>query len=303
MKNSLSVVIPFYGDAHLERFKIVAESILSQRDISLELIISGLNATNRVEDFADLDISNHKTPEVVHMGTIINRGLQLASGEFTYVTDADIMFPGEDYLSNLEKEFHSQKKFIKRSPMRRLLVEDFNWLYSLVKQAGLKKALASLDFSQEYIVKPTNTERPIRIFKKTERGRDKTFIISERDYQQYISDEKNKGSEPIYFNQERHCGAVFAPTNAFYEVGGYHERFISWGVWDADIQWKLEQLGGMVLIPSEKRFEVIHLDHLKGYFDKLLWESDRSLQEIRRKLGAERCIRQDLNEFGVKNAK
>ena len=100
-------------------------------------------------------------------------------------------------------------------------------------------------------------------------------IASETDFQEYLATEENKGCEPKFFNQERHCGATFAPTDAFIKVGGYCESFTSWGCRDADVQWKLESIIGMDLIPYISSFEVIHLDHPKGYFDKEDWNENR----------------------------
>jgi len=53
----------------------------------------------------------------------------------------------------------------------------------------------------------------------------------------------------------------------------------------------------MNLIPKERRFEVIHLDHSKGYFDKEKWAQDRSLQNKRRMSGARKCIERDKERY------
>jgi len=297
MKKSVSVIIPLYGDAHLDRFNLVVKSIFRQKEVSLDLIIAGLNTAQRVVNPSQIEIQNDEVPPIVRMGNVLNRGLSLAISDFTYITDADILLANPEYLTNLVQEFYNCGCFLKRPPMRRLLTQDFNWFETLVERGGLERSLDLLDFSQDYIVKPANQERFIRVFRKSESGRIKTFVITEEDFQKYTSSKANKGSEPLYFNQDTHCGAVFAPTKAFSDVGGYHNGFISWGVWDADVQWKLEYLGGMNLIPKERRFEVIHLDHSRKYFDKDKWAQDRLLQAKRRRLGAKKCIEQDKKEY------
>ena len=298
MVSSVSVIVPFYGTAQSQRLELVAESILSQKGVNVDFVIAGLNIVTRVNELSDL--SNHQrenVPGIVRVGAVINKGLKLFTGDFIYVTDADVLLPNQHYLEILVQESVANEVSLKRPPMRRLLIQDFDWFYSEVSLKGLENSVASLDNSQEYVVKPRETERLTRIFPKFESGRQKVFIASESDFQKYVSDERNRGLEPQYFNQDRHCGAVFATKDSIEGVGGYHERFISWGVWDADIQWKLENQTGMKLIPNREEFTVIHLDHEKGYFSKPKWEHDKKLQEKRRALGFEKCVEKDKRSY------
>ncbi len=298
MATSVSVIIPFYGIVQSQRLELVAESILSQKGVIVDFVVAGLKVATRARDISDLSRRPKETvPEIVRTGAVINNGLRLAKGDFTYVTDADILLPNQHYLESLVQELRNESTSLKRPPMRRLLIQDFDWFYSMVSSKGLEESIVSLDTSQEYIVKPIDVERTMRIFPKFENGRHKVFIATESDFQEYISDEKNKGSEPCYFNQNIHCGAVFAPTKALRNVGGYHEGFISWGVWDADTQWKLENQTGMKLIPNREEFEVIHLDHEKGYFSKSKWEHDKRLQESRKVSSFEACVQEDREVY------
>ena len=298
MATSVSVIVPFYGTAQSQRLELVAESILSQKGVDVDFVVAGLKVATRAGDIFDLlRHPKESVPEIVRTGAVINNGLRLATGYFTYVTDADILLPNQHYLEGLVQESFITGMSLKRPPMRRLLIQDFDWFYSMHSSKGLENSIASLDTSQEYVVKPIDVERPMGVFPKFENGRHKVFIATESDFQEYFSNEENKGSEPRYFNQDRHCGAVFAPTKALINIGGYHEGFIGWGVWDADAQWKLENQTGMKLTPNRKEFSVIHLDHEKGYFSKSKWEHDRRLQESRRILGFEACAREDIEIY------
>jgi len=298
MDPTVSVIVPFYGTSYSKRLELVAESVLSQKNINVDFIIGGLNKATRINCLSDLlKHPKENVPDIVRTGVVINNGLRLAKGDFTYVSDADILLQNQNYLERLVQEHLASSTPLKRPPMRRLLLEDFEWFYSQVSSAGLEKALTLLDKSQEYVVKPKGSKRPMRVFPKFENGRQKVFIISESDFQEYISSEENKGSEPLYFNQDRHCGAVFTRTNDLIKIEGYHEGFISWGVWDADVQWKLENLTGMGLIPYNEDFSVIHLDHEKSHFSKSKWEHDRELQKIRRSIGPEECRRKDKGDY------
>lgn len=301
----VSVIVPFYGTSQSRGLELVAESILSQKGVDIDFVVAGLQATTRVKN--RFDLSRHPKEsvlEIVRTGAVLNNGLRLATGDFVYITDADILLPNQHYLEGLVQESLFTGTSLKRPIMRRLLIQDFDWFYSMVFSKGLENSITSLDTSQKYVVKPTGVERPMRVFPKFENERQKVFIASEKDFQDYISDERNKGSEPRFFNQDRHCGTTFASTDMLRDVGGYCEEFISWGVWDADVQWKLESIGGMGLIPKSKDFEVIHLDHPREYFDKEKWDKDKGLQKIRRSQGYELSVKQDrLVYFGGKNGR
>ena len=165
MVSSVSVIVPFYGTAQSQRLELVAESILSQKGVNVDFIIAGLDTVTRVNELSDL--SNHQrenVPRIVRTGAVINKGLKLSTGDFIYVTDADVLLPNQHYLERLVQESVANEVSLKRPPMRRLLIRDFDWFYSEVSLKGLENSVASLDNSQEYVVKPRETERLTRIF-------------------------------------------------------------------------------------------------------------------------------------------
>jgi len=298
MAEVVNVIIPFYGSAQSARLNLATQSILEQEGVDVNLVVAGINTATNIRSLACLARHPQESvPGIVRVGVLINNGLRNANDGFVYVSDADIVLANPAHLQLLVGESSMAGTALKRPPMRRLLLQDYDWFSEQVEERGLENAIAGLDTSQEYIVKPRGADRPMQVFPKFENRKHKVFIASEADFQEYISHEANKGSEPRYFNQDRHCGAVFAPTQAFREVGGYHEGFISWGVWDADTQWKLENRTGMKLIPNREEFSVIHLDHEKGYFSKEKWEHDKKLQIKRRSIGAEECIERDRKDY------
>lgn len=280
MEPLVSIIIPFYGTAQSQRLELAIESILSQKGVNIDLIISGLNEVTRVNEPSDfLKHPKEEVPKLVRMGAIINNGLKLARGEFTYVTDADILLLNQYYLESLIKEFFASGSSLKRPPMRRLLIQDFDWFYSEALGKGLEEAVKLLDISQDYVVKPRQSERPMRIFKKFERGRYKTFIASEKDFHKYISDERKKRNEPLYFNQDGDCDAIFGTTKNFYEVGGYYEDLSVGEGGNGDIKWKLENKIGIQLIPKLRKFEVIPLDTEREYFPTSKLEYDKNYKK------------------------
>ena len=276
----ISVITPFYGNADIKRLEIVKQSIDLQRDISIELIVSNSDGIT----------------SPITLPKVINKGIKNSNGPFLYVSDSDVFFPSQYYFSSLLNLIKKGKELVfKRPPMRRLLIEDFFTSYNLVQDEGYKKTVNNLNFSEDYIVKLDDRPKNIKVFKKSENGRIKTFIASEEDFISYLSESSNVGKEPKYFNQERHCGGTFLRKEHALEVGNYCEDFISWGCWDADFQWKLAETFDLEQIPYKSDYEVIHMDHPKGYFDKPKWDLDKNLQNDRRKLGAKKCILNDRN--------
>jgi len=128
MAQTVSVIIPFYGTDNLQRLKLVTESILAQKEINVDLVVAGLNQATRISNSCDIkNIPIEKITGIVKVGQVINRGLKLARGEFTYISDADILFHNEDYLGKLVHESLSHGNSLKRPPMRRLLLQDFEY--------------------------------------------------------------------------------------------------------------------------------------------------------------------------------
>lgn len=285
---------------------MVLESVKNQSEKRIELLIcTGKDVIVcdnidsplfRVQDI----LKKVKSEEVITVqdiphGLVYNQGIKRAHGEYLYLSDSDIVFP-KYYLEELLLTTETLDTPLQRPMMRRLLLQDFEKFYESYSDKGIQNVLKSLDFSQEFIVKTDENIRDIRVFKKLENGRMKTFIASGEDFNEYSSKPENKGSEPKFFNQERHCGAIFARKSNLENVRGCCERFISWGCWDADLQWKLKETYGMSYMPGE----VIHLDHPKGYFNKDKWQVDRNFQKTRRARGVSQCIQDDKGVYTSK---
>ena len=102
-----------------------------------------------------------------------------------------------------------------------------------------------------------------------------------------------KGSEPKYSTLNVHAGATFMKREHFLAVGGFCEQFTAWGCHDADLQWKLKGQFNLFEFPNFPEYEVLHLDHERGYFDKLRWQANREIQQARRLKGANVAILED----------
>ena len=224
-------------------------------------------------------------------GRIRNRVITHTNGEFVYTNDADIVFLEQDYLARCVEEMRANPNTVLYRPfMRRLPVDEFVQFKKIARKFGTAMAVKSLDLSQEYIATLNGKLRKLRVFKKKSIY-PKTFTAFEEDFQVYVSDEKNRGREPLFWNENRHCGGNLFRMEQFIAVGGYSEDFINWGCEDSDLQWKFSQLYDLHFFPED--LEVLHLDHPKGYFSPEMWVHNEKINKKRVKEGIEKVIERD----------
>lgn len=292
----VSVVVPVYGQFDLARTSISIESILAQRDINYEVIISEQGENRRFPEIVGVRyvFKYHKPQHDLsdfNPGTVRNKAIAIASGEFVYTNDADIVFLDPYYLANCISAIRENTNRIFSRPfMRRLPIGEFNEFERRVQKLGIDKAVGSLDLSQEYLATLNGKQRKIRIFEKDNIYR-KTFTAFEEDFQRYVADEKNKGKEPMFWNENRHCGGNLFRMEQFINVGGYSEEFINWGCEDSDLQWKLSEMYDLQFFPAN--LEVLHLDHPKGYFSPEMWKRNEEISRRRVKDGILKSIEID----------
>jgi len=292
----ISVVVPLYGTFNLARALVSINSLLSQRDIDYEVIVSEQGEKPIFPDFKGVRhlFKYHKPMSNLsdfNPGNVRNIGIALAQGELVYTNDADIVFMDPNYLSKATKLVESNKDLILYRPlMRRLPLDEFEDFDNRVKTQGILRAIKHLDLYQEYIATLYHKQRKVRVFKKNSVYL-KTFTAFEDDFQKYVSDESNKGKEPMFWNENRHCGGNLFRKSHFLNVGGYHEGFINWGCEDSDLQWKFHESYCLRFFPEE--FEVLHLDHPKGYFSPEIWAQNEKISGERKIRGLDNAIKED----------
>jgi len=292
----LSIVVPVYGKFDLARAYLSVKSILTQQDINYEVIVSeqGEKPLFPKIDCVRHIFKYHKPPVDLsdfNPGNVRNEAITHATGEFVYTSDADICFLDKHYFAKSLEELRKKEGIILQRPyMRRLPLDEFNELERRAKSVGIDNALDSLDLSQDYIATVNGSLRKVRVFKK-DSIYPKTFTAFEEDFQTYVGDESNKGKEPMFWNENRHCGGNLFRMKQFREIGGYSEEFINWGCEDSDLQWKFSEAFDLQFFPEE--LEVLHLDHPKGYFSPEMWAQNEKISERRKKEGLERAIEID----------
>lgn len=292
----LSIVVPIYGEFDLARACVSVQSILFQQGLDYEIIVSEQGESRKFPEMPMIrHVFKYHKPQSdlsdFNPGNVRNEAMALANGEFVYTNDADIVFLKPDYLArSVEAIRANPDKTLYRPFMRRLPLEEFCEFERRVHNSGIGEAVASLDLSQEYIATFNRKSRKVRVFEK-ESVYHKTFTAFEEDFQIYISNNKNKGSEPMFWNENRHCGGNLFRMKQFRNVGGYSEEFINWGCEDSDLQWKFSESYDLQFFPED--LEVMHLDHTKKYFSPEMWACNEKISARRIKEGLTKAIETD----------
>jgi hypothetical protein len=292
----ISVVMSVYGQFNLERARISVQSALVQKGLDLEVVVSEEGETPKFPEIPGVKyvFSYYKPKSSLsdfNTGNVRNRAINLATGEFIYTNDADVIFTDTNYLAKVVDALKKDpKKIFYRPRMRRLHINDFEEFERTVDEVGIEKAVSKLDYSQEYIVTTDGKFRRVEVFKKNSIY-PKTFTAFGEDFDRYVSDKSLNGSEPLIWNENRHGGGNLFRRTQFYEVGGYSSEFINWGCEDSDLQWKFSQIYDLQFFPEG--FEVIHLDHPKAYFNAETWKRNETISKKRVGEGVTKAIQHD----------
>jgi len=293
----LSVVVPIYGEFDLARACMSVQSILFQQGLDYEVIVSEQGESRRFPEMPGIrHVFKYHKPQPglsdFNPGNVRNEAVALATGKFVYTNDADIVFLEPNYLAkSVEAMGINPNRVLYRPFMKRLPLDEFSEFERRVHDFGIDEVVASLDLSQKYIATLNGKPRKIRVFEK-ESIYPKTFTAFEEDFQDYVGNDKNKGSEPMFWNENRHCGGNLFRMEQFRNVGGYSEEFINWGCEDSDLQWKFREVYDLQFFPKD--LKIMHLDHLKQYFSSGMWARNEEISARRMKEGLEKAIENDM---------
>lgn len=298
VEDRISVIIPFYGSFNTDRFFLTLDSVMAQKNVDLEVVVSEQGEFPQLEErIGDAKyIFGQHTPSAelsdFRPGLVRDIAIRNSGGEFIYTTDADIVFLNPFYLEvayNLLKK--DSNLVLNRPPMRRLPLVQFDSFKSAAR-TGIQDVVSYLDFSQDYFAFMDGRKIKVKVITRQPKegypeAEDyaKTFTAYYEEFERYIGDPSLKGKEPIIWNENRHCGGIFMRREQFDIVGGYCRDFINWGCEDSDLQWKLLQCFNSVRFPLSREYEVLHLDHPKGYFSPEMWKRNEAIASKRRDEG------------------
>jgi len=305
----ISVVIPIYGSFDIKRLILTVESIKNQEGVEVEIIVSEQGVKPRARDLLDDSVKYIFTKHIPRLdlsdfnpGIIRNLAISKATGEFVYTLDADVILLDKQFLKKGKELLEKDTNLVLFRPfMRRLPIENFEDFYQTFKKEGMQFAIDSLDKSQDYLITLDGLQRELKVVTKDTEEYRKTFTTSMENFKRYLEDPNLKGQEPKIWSENRHCGSNFFRREQFDLVGGYCEEFINWGCEDSDLQWKFKEVFNLEFFPEGDEFEVMHLDHDRGYFSPEMWKENESICSQRKNNGIVNSILEDQKKWKKNN--
>jgi len=195
IKDRISVIIPIYGEFDKRRTIISVESILQQRQVDFQIIISEQGTNAQMKPFSDRRVKyvfNRHIPKEdlsdFNPGRVRNYALDIADGEFIYTNDADIVFINPNFLKESIDLIKTDRNLsLIRPPMRRLVIDQFESFWELYNDRGIEGALVDLDLSQDYIATLDGKDRPLKVVTDDSSDYIKLFTTSIDNYMTQVS--------------------------------------------------------------------------------------------------------------------
>lgn len=294
----ITVTFSVYGTFDTDRLRATIKSVQEQEDCNVQIVVSEQNLEPKLEKLSkNMDFKHvysipliEEGKPVYNPGGIRNKAVRILDTEFVYLNDADIVFQNPRYLVTLLDELWQEVPLI-RPPSRRLVKADVPIFIEMVDQAGIHQAIKALKHPNEYVANLDGSPVELKVVNHRD-GR--TYTTDMEMFIKYKHDPSLKGLEPTFWFDIMHVGGIFALAEQVHAVGGYTSSYLTWGHEDSDLQWKLEMMYGIMQIPRKKEFEILHLDHDKGYFCPEQNISNKQIFAKRKELGIGTAIAVDL---------
>lgn len=269
MNLPITVTYPIFGSFDKDRLELSILSAKSQ-NLPVQIIVSEENTEPTFEQKAqELGVKYiYEEPNIENgfysPSRVRNRALAFVDTEFVYLNDSDILFLNNNFFENIFTKVNREENLLfNKPPMKRVLLEDFDTFNKWVRTKGIEQALHDLHFPNPF-VGITNQRKVTLVVTTNKRGYTVTADVD--DYIRATKTSELEGKDPVTFFHTLHYGGIAARTQHILDVGGYCLDFRGWGYQDRDLQHKLAEKFTLVDFPNELRFEVLHLDHPKGYF-------------------------------------
>ena len=297
-QGTVSVVMSVYGDFSTSRLEAVLASLGGQECVAETIVAEQLfegqraRAGEAAADFGAIHVLDVLKKPVQgplnnNPGRARNAGIRASSSEWLYLSDADVVFPGNSFFRAL-LEASTQ-------------VPDAVWMrpaaVHVPEQAQRESATSLRNL-------PSELPRPLPFFwppldgdevPVTTLHRGKRYAARSADFASLQSDrERWAGFEPLVWQSRQHDGGIFCRRALVQVVAGYSEVFVRWGGEDADLQWKLSELFTPVSLAAFEGLFVYHLDHPRSWVDRISWERNRLLLEKRTNRGVLASIIDDV---------
>lgn len=290
----VSVVIPIFGEAHQEALPAVVDSVLAQRNVDREVVVSEQGRVPRWERLAELPGVEYVFSRVEgNAGTARNEGLKRASKEFAYFNDADVVFLDGLHLHRLSREIGCRQIFT-RIAMRRMLKEEVPGFFEWREKYAIEEAIRGVELRGKHQATLSRSSPPLEEVEFDGR----LYTATPQELAAYRRDSDYlAGRENLLWQRTVHCGMTFGRADDFKKVGGYSPDYPVCVYEDSDLQWKLRSAFDVREIGDRIRDAVMHLDHDLAYRSAASEAGNKAVFERRKSLGAATCIEEDVARF------
>lgn len=290
----VSVVIPIFGEVHHDGLPAVVDSVLAQRNVDSEVVVSEQGLAPRWERLADLPGVEYVFSRAEgNAGVARNEGLKRASKEYAYFNDADIVFLDPLHLHRLGREI-GRRQIFTRVAMRRMLNDEVPGFLEMHKKYRIEEAIRGVELRGEHQATLSRSSPPLEEVEFDGR----LYTATPRELAAYRRDpDYMAGRENLLWQRTVHCGMTFGRVDDFKKVGGYSPDYPVCVYEDSDLQWKLRSVYDVREIGNRTRDAVMHLDHDLSYRSPASEAANKDVFEKRKSLGVAACIEADAARF------
>lgn len=299
----VSVIVSVYGEYdRTEVLELVLEAWTDQR-ARVEVVLSEQNHESRFDpvasavgaEYVRTDPDTRDGVRKYNIGHVRNAGIAAATGEYVYVTDADVLPLSEDYLADRVADAADDPRTVHFRPDHyRLSQAAVGEFLAFVSEHGTD-AVAVED--GEYCLATFESgrigPRPGGEVRELIDGWTYVCTPEERDF--LDSDRFDGDEEELILRPAVHWGGTFLPREQAVQVGGYCERFYDWGFEDDDFHHKLS---GRYSLEPIGPVELVHFEHDRDYNDEQFASNERTF-ERRRARDVDSLIESDVESNDV----
>ncbi|MDI6737852.1 MAG: glycosyltransferase family 2 protein [Nanoarchaeota archaeon] len=288
----INVVYPVYGNFDISRLEAAVVSAMNQDYPDLRILVSEQNERPRFESTAKcLNVDYIFSPNIaqeVFPSQSRNIALRNIHEGLVYMNDSDIVFLNKSYLK-MALSMLADREFLIKPPLVHLRKCEVQAFAGRIR-TDFSSAASILKYPNPYVV--SLSDDAVDLEYNIHKGR--LFIGYPDEIKMIAAPEDKKKQDAVIWHEVAHQGAILSRIEDLHQVGGYCDRYRSWGYEDTDIIWKLKSICMAKEIPKEKEFTVLHLDHEKPYFNADDRDSNRAIFHERKARGTTAIIDEDV---------
>ncbi|MCM1295755.1 MAG: glycosyltransferase family 2 protein [Muribaculaceae bacterium] len=304
----VSVIISLYGYKYSNNLEAVIKSI-NEQTIDTEVIVSeqGENVSSVFKGIAKKMGAKYllTKPEYrdgkmnFNIGKVRNAGASIATGEYLYFNDADVLMCNKKFLESILVEMQNRPQISMCRPLiyrlsmetSQMFIDDYLKNIDMVFKINNKDACL-VEYCDGFLgaIKGGEVHELINGMPHvcTQYNYDNVINNKDFDYTQM---------EEFIWKPAFHYGGSMYSRDVFWRIGGYCELYYNWGLEDEDIHWKLKETTGLLyMYDTFSEEKLIHLEHERNYNNNTYEKNQKIFQE-RVKEGVKSAIIHDTQNI------